>query len=557
MKQPQPQGIPFADLISNIEQGLVKIPQFQREFVWTREKSAHLLDSILKGYPIGTFILWKTKESLRTVRNIGGAKLPDTPPGDFVQYVLDGQQRLTSLYASVKGLQVERDERIDDFSEMYVDLAATGEEQVVVTDANGENPASLIRIVQLLRGGIKYLSSYPDEYLEAIEEYQTRLKSYSFSTISVNEAAIDVATEIFTRINVSGKPLSVFEIMVAKTFDAEKDFDLGEEYQRLVEHLTDVKYETVPPAVILQAVSAILVKECAKTDILRLDKAKFIEVWPRAVEAIYGAVDYFRSFYRIPVSRLLPYGAMLVPFSYFFYHHPDKPTGDKERYLQDLFWRVSLSGRYSYASEGKLAQDVRRVDLILKGEQPTYDYPVDTSTDFVQGNGWFGTNRSFVKAIICLLTYHQPKSFDNDAIVHMSNDWLKQGNSKNYHHFFPKSYMREKLGKDDWRVNHVANITIVDDFLNKRKIKAKPPATYMEEFKKSNPKLHETLKSHLINTDTFGVWENDYEMFFKSRCEVISKELEKRVIPQPVDAQGQDVHTDDFEDVDIEQEPAV
>jgi uncharacterized protein with ParB-like and HNH nuclease domain len=85
------------------------------------KKSAQLVDSILKGYPIGTFILWKTKESLRTVRNIGGAKLPDTPPGDFVQHVLDGQQRLTSLYASVKGLQVERDERIDDFSEMYVE----------------------------------------------------------------------------------------------------------------------------------------------------------------------------------------------------------------------------------------------------------------------------------------------------------------------------------------------------------------------------------------------------------------------------------------------------
>ena len=135
MKQPQPQGIPFADLISNIEQGLVKIPQFQREFVWTREKSAHLLDSILKGYPIGTFILWKTKESLRTVRDIGGAELPETPPGDFIQYVLDGQQRLTSLYASVKGLEVQRDERTDDFSEMYVDLAATGEEQVFLTHA--------------------------------------------------------------------------------------------------------------------------------------------------------------------------------------------------------------------------------------------------------------------------------------------------------------------------------------------------------------------------------------------------------------------------------------
>ncbi len=118
MKQPEPQSIPFSGLMNNIEQGRVKIPQFQRDFVWSREKSSQLLDSILKSYPIGTFILWKTKETLRTVRNIGDAELPETPLGDFVQYVLDGQQRLTSLYASIKGLKVPRDERVDDFQTM-------------------------------------------------------------------------------------------------------------------------------------------------------------------------------------------------------------------------------------------------------------------------------------------------------------------------------------------------------------------------------------------------------------------------------------------------------
>ena len=158
-----------------------------------------------------------------------------------------------------------------------------------------------------------------------------------------------------------------------------------------------------------------------------------------------------------------------------------------------------------------------------------------------------------MKAILCLLTYHQPKSFDNDAIVHMSNDWLKQGNSKNYHHFFPKVYMRRELGKDDWRVNHVANITIVDDFLNKRRIKDKPPGTYMGEFERSNPNLVETMKSHLIDVNTFGVWENDLERFFQERCEALSRELGERVIPQPIDARGQNVQTDDFESVELQQ----
>jgi hypothetical protein len=116
-----------------------------------------------------------------------------------------------------------------------------------------------------------------------------------------------------------------------------------------------------------------------------------------------------------------------------------------------------------------MAQDIRRVDAILDEKLPSYDYPVDTSADFVRDNGYFSAGRSYVKAIPCLLAYDEPKSFDNNALVRMSNDWLKQANSKNYHHFFPRAYLRRQ-GYKDWQANHVANITIVDDYLNKRKI---------------------------------------------------------------------------------------
>lgn len=96
MNQPEPQSLPYEVLLGDIAKGLVKIPRFQREFVWSREKSAALIDSILRGYPIGTFILWRTKETLRAVRDIGNALLPAAPAGEYVNQVLDGQQRLTS-----------------------------------------------------------------------------------------------------------------------------------------------------------------------------------------------------------------------------------------------------------------------------------------------------------------------------------------------------------------------------------------------------------------------------------------------------------------------------
>ncbi len=513
MNQPEPQGLSFLVLMVDIEKGLIKIPQFQREFVWTKEKSAKLLDSIVKGYPIGTFILWKTKESLRVVRNLGKTTLPDTPPGDFVNHVLDGQQRLTSLFAAAKGLTIEREDRTDDFSEIYVDLLAAGDTDIVTLDTKGKEPHQLVKITDLINADLAFLASFPKEFHAKLSEYKKRIETYHFSVVLVREAPIDVATEIFTRINVTGRPLSVFEIMVAKTFDSQRDFDLGEQYTTLVDNLQQVDYETIPAAVILQTVAGIISKDCSKKAILKLEKAKVIDEWPKTVDSIERAVDYFRDSYRIPVSKLLPYGSLLVPFAYFFYHHPDKPTGDRQAYLQDLFWRISLGGRFS-SLESRIAQELKRVEMILKGKQPSYDYPVNTSAAFVEENGWFSARRSYIKAILCLFAYHRPLSFIDNAIVHLSNDWLKQANSKNYHHFFPKAHL-EKQGEEYWAINHIINITIVDDYLNKREIRAKAPSNYMAAFRRKNPDLASTMKTHLIYIDKFGIWDDDYKLFWK------------------------------------------
>ena len=98
--------VKYSDLISEIETGQVKIPQFQRKFVWDIKSSAKLLDSIIKGYPIGTFIYWRTNERLRSVRDLGNISLPEPKDGENVNFVLDGQQRLTSLFATLKGLVI-------------------------------------------------------------------------------------------------------------------------------------------------------------------------------------------------------------------------------------------------------------------------------------------------------------------------------------------------------------------------------------------------------------------------------------------------------------------
>ncbi len=548
MNLPEPQSRTFTALMGDIEKGQVKIPQFQRDFVWDLKRSARLLDSIIKGYPIGTFILWKTKERLRMVRNIGGFKLPEPDEGDFAELVLDGQQRLTSLFAASKGEKVTKEDgRSDDFGQIYVDLQAKEDDPIVITDITGKNPRSTIKLTDLLYGGLKQLSAYPPEYLEKLDEYRKRIFSYNYSLVSVKEAPLSVATDIFTRINTGGKELTLFEIMVAKTYDEKRNFDLSGKFDELVDDLGIIDYETVSDMTVLQTVAVILEKECTRNKILSLKKQAFIDTWGKAKDAIEAACEYFSSYYRIPVSGLLPYSTLIVPFAYFFYNHPDRPSGDKQRYLQDFFWRCALSARYSSGVESKLAQDVKRIDLILKDELPKYDWGIDTSPEFIINQGWFSTGRSYVKAILCIYAYHEPKSFIDDSRVNISNDWLKQANSKNYHHFFPKDFLK-KSGEDDFYTNHILNITIVDDFLNKREIKAKAPSKYMKEFQGKNPKLDATMKTHLINDLTqYGVWDDDYDKFFDERAKAVSRELQNRLVKQDIDNKPQPSLEDDTE----------
>jgi hypothetical protein len=109
----------------------------------------------------------------------------------------------------------------------------------------------------------------------------------------------------------------------------------------------------------------------------------------------------------------------------------------------------------------------------------------------------------------------------------------------------------EKEYSGNQHVNHVLNITIVDAFLNKNEIGANAPSKYMKKFEKENPKLGSSMKSHLIDDlEKFGVWKNDYDTFFEKRAERISEELDKRIISQDIDKEGQNVKYDDYEDTE-------
>ncbi|MBP7002830.1 DUF262 domain-containing protein [Amaricoccus sp.] len=534
--QPKPDSRKYRDLITDIEKGVIKIPKFQRDFVWPIEKTAALLDSIVKGYPIGTFIHWKTNQRMADVKNVGDIPLPATPDDRQVEYVLDGQQRMTSLFAAYRGAKIRRagSRKLTDFAGIYVNLDPTlpDDAQIVVHELpdNPHRCVSLKDVLSLNREVEKRLVAtlgLTDDDLDVADRFKQAFATYDFSLVTLTREDIDSAIEVFTRINTGGSVLTVFEIMVAKTYDEERRFDMQVEWSKLEDDL-EVGYDGISPSTILQLLALVLAGEAKRATILGLDKASVIETWPKAVSAIKSAVDHFRTAYRIPVSALLPYDSLIVPFAYWFFVKRHEPAGDDHLRMRQFFWRSALGYRYSAATESKLAADKRAIDDIIAGGPGTWDIPVSVTgpEGLIRTN--FATGNWLCKGILCLLAFEQPRNFHNDGTVLLDNSYLKIASSKNFHHFFPKDHLRTNGVGDE---NSVVNITLIGADLNKRQINARPPKVYIRKFEASNKAMPSSLATHLIDRQGMGIDEDDYATFLRARAAKLWARIDERIHP--------------------------
>lgn len=537
--QPQNSNMKYESLFNDIDTGRIKLPMFQRDFVWDKERSAKLIDSILKGYPIGTFIFWGTREHLRSHKNVGNHALPASPVGDYAQYILDGQQRITSLYAIRKGIRLTRDNKQVDYRDIFIDLdLAPGEaDEVVVTERKeGRN---YVAVHDLLSKSslFDFVNSVPTDKLQRLAEYHKMLTTFDFSTITIKDYPIEIACEIFSRINTGGQALTVFEIMVAKTYDEAKGFDLAEKFDLLREGdgderkcLRAAKFDTLSPSAIMQCVAALSVRGVRGKDILKIPREIFISTWDEMQKALFEAIDFVRSELRIPVSQLVPYDSLIIPLTYFFHKTGCRKANiGQARRLEQFFYWAALTSRYGGGTEAKIAEDLDRMDAIITGGDAEYPpLELNVAPEAIAAMG-FSTAAGACRAVLCLLASNHPKSFDTNGMVILDNSNLRLGSGKNYHHFFPKAHLRDVLPNS--QPNLVANISLIDGFSNKHIIGKRAPNDYLVEFGNQNPHLAETLATHLIgNTEDYGIDADDYGRFIARRSVTIAMALNVKLL---------------------------
>ena len=203
-----------------------------------------------------------------------------------------------------------------------------------------------------------------------------------------------------------------------------------------------------------------------------------------------------------------------------------------------------MSLRYSSATESKLAADIKKVDLIIADQRPAYPefkLFINSAQDLRETD--FSTGNAICKSILCILAYHEPKDFDTNGKVLLDNSYLKIASSKNYHHFFPRAFVRKHgIDAETPYANSIVNITLVSAELNKKRIGAKAPSVYLADFADENSELKHALSSHLIELDDASVVQDDFTAFLKHRSEVLYVEILKRIEPSETPTQIDLVH---------------
>jgi hypothetical protein len=303
--------------------------------------------------------------------------------------------------------------------------------------------------------------------------------------------------------------------------------------------LTAARFETLPESIIMQCVAAITLRAVRSRDILKIRREAFIANWEPMKMALFMAIDFIRSELRVLVSQLLPYPAVIVPLTYFFHVTSNKkPSNQQVRLLEQFFYWVGLTTRYGSGSESKLSEDFNKMDAIAKGVAPDYQSSELRINAATIKETWFSTGNAYCKAILCLLAYQQPKSFDTNGVVILDNSHLKIAISRNYHHFFPRQYLATFA--PDKQPNLIANITLIDGYSNKHGIGKKPPSEYIGKFENQNKSLRETLQTHLIkDLDTYGINTNDYDCFINHRAKAIASALNAKLMSMtPVEAEA-------------------
>ncbi|WP_433944682.1 GmrSD restriction endonuclease domain-containing protein [Paenibacillus sp. SN-8-1] len=509
-------------LRNKIIEGEIKIPPFQRVFVWKKEQITDLMDSIYNDYPIGSVLLWEVNENLPALRNIGGYKLPNKTDEFPLNYILDGQQRITSIFGAFVGDEIEaEDETKTENFNIYFDLES--ERFVHFEDINTAHQNLKSSILFNVNEFFDEVVKLPSELREKARNLQSIFQNYELPTVTIKKRNKGEVGTIFERINNTGTPLSALELMIAWTWS--EDYHLTNVFDQVYKLLEAKSFEDIKEKVILQCFGAIIKSTTVTKDILELNPDSIRDNSELLIKSIEKSLDYLQQEFNVISEDFLPKQQILVPLSFLF-SKIHSPTANQNKIIKQWFWRVAYSDRYSSGTDKKMDEDIKFFEKILTNDfSGISKYSISINSDFFKTQKLSKSN-SYVRAVLLMMSREVPLDLTNGTKID-TGVALSVYNKKEYHHIFPKAFLKGEFNLDDDKVNVIGNFCFLPSNSNKI-ISDKKPSNY---FKNIIPQEHiiRILESNIIPTD-ITIYENDqYEAFLEARSRLLMEKVEKYI----------------------------
>lgn len=517
------QRLQIADIVRHIDDatlGILNVPEFQRKYVWRASKVADLVDSLWRGYPIGTLLLWESSyESPRTALGTQGQKL----------WIVDGQQRVTSLallfgkkpywwsdaaqwnrlYEKYNVLvNISRDKEDLEFGLTNPVRRKSSEWLSVRSVLHSENLSELaLKISEKLGDNKRFAEIH--EKLQSIR----RIENAQLYEIIVDHELEDVA-EIFGRLNTAGTKIRESDIVVALVAAKQQGW-IRQKFDPFLKDL-ELKGFEFDPAVVVRTLAIIGHGSARLRDVPQSfweSSDEFDEHWRKTKEAISSVVKNFME-KGVLSSDLLPSLNALIPVFVMRATFPRDFNFDR---AFNWFLIATRDGRYSGSATTALDHDTKQI----RGKT-SLDEAIDDLTSRLSATGIF-TPEDFREEytdkylrLVLYLTVFNEKAKDwisQDVRIGFDREdnELNEGFKPEWHHIFPRKIVKDSF--DGGLVNSIANIAVLNEKAN-RSFSAKPPRQYLEEHDVKSDRLDEQAvpDTRLLEIDRF-------EEFLKVRSE--------------------------------------
>ena len=564
----KPDSFGITTYLESLRRSQYQIPTFQREVVWERDRVKRLWDSICKFYPLGSILVWRTETQLHNHREIGGHPLDDRPGGGEFLYLLDGQQRTTALLTSMYGGEIKS--RDDRDPQVFVDLTVEEANEVEdeawrerflfwdeIDDQGGRRLRNTGRqkrydsglIVKLEDIAHRYpdverklvdigRSDYDDPARQELRRFKSVFDNYKLSFIELRGIEVAEVCQIFERINQAGQPLSMFDIVVAKTFRPAVDENSGFYLRGLFDdfrHEIDAAgsgYSTIDNMTLLQ-ILALLVQESVPDAGIRNITDRYLnvlrtehleQVWEEAKAAIKKVFDFFDNHLRLRGPALIPYRYFYMSMAAYFFGNESPDYGLLQRY----FWYVSFHNEDLLSNTTHLRDHVRRLCETRDGGNFGFTrFLIDRDR---LRNTTYSSRGRLSRAMLALFANQDPRDWAVPERSVLTPVYYTLTDHPNLHHVFPLDFCEKHLANDYRYADSLLNIAYLTQITNLR-ISNRNPLEYLKDY--VGPRFADVQRTHLL-PDLLAEWakadtmpEDALAEFVEARLELVVQSLRK------------------------------